>query len=135
MIRQENCLCGCFRVREWQVGERFHLVACSLRVSMSSPSRTSPRLPVHVAKMSFDELLSKREDHPFIVQDKEFMMRATAPTGPPSVSDDNAPKILRILNLMELELREKTQKALAKSETCLSSPQALLPETPSTAHF
>ncbi len=85
--------------------------------------------------MSFDELLSKREDHPFIVQDKEFMMRATAPTGPPSVSDDNAPKILRILNLMELELREKTQKALAKSETCLSSPQALLPETPSTAHF
>ena len=86
--------------------------------------------------MSFDDLLSKREDHPFIAQDKEFMIRATAPTGLPSVADVNAPKILRILNLMELELRAEAQKALAKSsESHLPSPQSLLPGAPCTAHF
>ena len=70
------------------------------------------------------------------------MIHTTVVTDLPSVSDDNALKILCILNVMELELWAKAQKGLLKfqrtllesSETCLPFPQPLLPETPSTSH-
>ncbi|KAF8328215.1 uncharacterized protein EI90DRAFT_3290710 [Cantharellus anzutake] len=82
--------------------------------------------------MSFEEVLSKREDHPFIVQDKQYTMRAAASTSSPSCDIDCTPKILRMLNSIELELRAECQKAASKSnEAHLSSPQPLTQDTPS----